>query len=168
LYRGPLPPDKRLADLTLNDYKGRVLVVVDGRWAKEFPEPGFWIYRDATKDNAGEGDLRVFDEYSKETDYEKMRDEQIEHFEEYTGLCTKTDDECDLFVLSWTLTPDAGSKDVGSLSRTPNQHLADEVAKMPVENAYGKIINVAFVDYVQNARPSDVAIAQKDTGGPVG
>ncbi len=173
LYRGPLPEGKRLADLTLNEYNGAVLVVVDKSWAKDHPHPGFWIYRNWDSGDAASGHLRVFDHYSKTADYDKMRDQQIRHFLDYDGFCTdQAKSPCDLFLLSWTLTPfETGLEGVASvrdLAHTPNQHLGDEVAKLPAVNAQGRIINVAFVDFLQYARVSDVAIAEKNTGGAFG
>lgn len=170
LYRDPLPPGKRLADLTLDDYARRVLVVVDNDWAIDHPHAGFWVYRDAKAGNPVPGDLRVYDKYSDTNDYDKMKSQQIDHFFEYSGTC---DDEaktpCDLFLLSWTLTPDMGKGEtVEGVAHTPDQHLADEVAKLPVTNPSGKTINIAYVDYAQYARPSDVAIAQRNFGGANG
>lgn len=170
IYRGPLPAGKRLADLTLNDYDGKILIVVDGKWAKEYPHAGYWIYRDATKDGASEGQLRVFDKYSDSDSYDSMKKEQIDHFFQYQGTC-KDGSPCDLFLLSWTLTPpdwNPSLETVWSLCHTPNQHLADEVGKLPEVNEWGRIINVVYVDYVQYARPSDVAIAEKNTSGAHG
>jgi hypothetical protein len=161
MYKGPLPSGKRLADLTLNEYRAAqrcVLVVVDGKWAKDHPHDGFWVYRDASSHDAVDGQLRVYDKYTKHPkDYEKMRDEQIQHFRTYDGKCEDGSD-CDLFLLSWTMNVNTDVKDA---ARKPNQHLGNEVAQLPVKNDFGKIINILFVDYVQYARPSDVAIMQK-------
>ena len=168
LYRGPLPAGKRLADLTLNEYGGAVLLVVDGDWAMNDPRPGYWVYRDATAENPAEGDLRVYDEYSRTNDYNEMSTDQINKFFSYNGTCTDAVySACDLFLLSWTLTT-TSVESIESLALTPNQHLADEVGKLPVKNDWGKIINIVCVDYVEYARPSDVAIASKNDGGAHG
>jgi len=169
LYKKQLATGTRLADLTLNDYAGAVLVVVDGNWASGHQYPGFWVYRDAKSDDPAAGDLRIWDKYADTEDYETMKKKEIDYFFEYNGKCKDGTTDCDLFLLSWTLTPQAPYLySVESLAHTPNQHLADEVGKLPVRNEHDKIINIAYVDYVQYARPSDVAIAEKDDGGTHG
>jgi hypothetical protein len=164
LYKGPLPPGKRLADLTPNDFDNKVLVVVDGHWAKEYPKPGLWIYRNATSSSVAEGDLRVYDEYSNKDSYEAMKSDQLDKFARYDGRCEGDRNVSnDLYVLSWTVTPTFPDT-VWDKCRAPNEHLGDEVGKMPPTNSYGQIINVVYADYTQYARPSDVAIAQPDDG----
>ena len=160
LYKTPLPPDKKsLGQLTLNECKDRVLVLVDGHWAKDYPEPGFWVYRDSTAAKPSEGQLVVFDQYSKTDHYETMKNKQIEHYQNFTGKC---DDgtPIDFFLLSWTLTPQT-VETVESLARKANPHLAAEVQKLPA-NPNG-IVNILYVDYAQYARPSDVAITKLGT-----
>ncbi len=164
LYRGPLPSGKkRLAEVTLNEFGGAVLVVVDKNWAIDHPHPGFWAYRNWDSDDAAAGHLTVFDKYSNSDQYSKMRDEQIQHFFDFTGVCTDKTTPCDLFLLSWTLTPQ-GVQSVLDLAHTPNQHLGDEVGKLPITNEHDRIINIVYTDYLQYARSSDVAITEKYIG----
>jgi len=165
LFRETLPPEIRLADVTLERFGAAVLVVVDGPWAVGHEHPGFWVYRNATDDLAAEGDLRVFDEYSDTNDYNVMKKEQIANFEYYDGYCTdEARSICDLFLLSWTLTP-SGLENVKEVAEKPNETLANEVAMLPARNEFLKVMNIVYVDFAEYARPSDVAMRQNDEQG---
>ncbi|HWS72387.1 MAG TPA: hypothetical protein VN605_09745, partial [Thermoanaerobaculia bacterium] len=159
LYRGPLPAGKRLADVTLNEYAGKVLVVVDGDWAKNDPHAGYWIYRDASSPDAAAGQLRVYDQPTKTASYDTMKNDQTAQFKSYDGECSDGS-LCDLFLLSWTLTPASGST-TESVARLANPYLAEELNDLPDVNAAGKIVNILSVDWAEYARPADVAITEK-------
>jgi hypothetical protein len=154
LYETPLPANTTLGQLTLNDCKGRVLVLVDGHWAKEYPEPGFWIYRSSTAAKPSDGQLVVHDQYSDTDQYETMKEQQLKDYKNFTGKCADGT-PVDLFLLSWTLTPKT-LETVKSLAEKANPHLAAEVDRLP-PNPNG-IVNIFYVDYAQYARPTDVAI----------
>lgn len=176
-----LPAGKRLADVTLAQYTAAgpaILVVVgDGR-AIDTPKDGFWYYRDADSKTASKGDLRVYDEYSETKDAQYMEDDQRRKFEDYDGFChyvPKPGDPvpeepvpCDLFLLSWTLTPvsptDGGLPpyQVDVYADDINPILGRWLADLAVRNRYGQIINLVYVDYVEWARVTDVVILQNE------
>jgi hypothetical protein len=69
-------------------------------------------------------------------------------------MTPNTDVPCDLFLLSWTLTPEPNS--VWSGAAQADACLADDVtSKGP--NAKGRQINVLYTDYVEYSRSADVA-----------
>jgi hypothetical protein len=156
------PPHKRLADMTLNEYVGAkgpaILVVVGDNYAVNVKEPGFWVYRDWTSTAlaAAQGDLRVFDRWSNREIFEKMKNHQFDQFEKYNGKM-KHDQSlpCDLFLLSWTLSPATG---VWFAAQAANRRLGEYIIKTPPRNRHGQMINLLYVDYVEYARVTDVAL----------
>jgi hypothetical protein len=166
------PNGKRLADITLSEYvkeKTAILVVVDKDFAVHNPEKGLWVYRDWNRRNRegklDPGDLCVHDSYSKTEDFEGMRTDQHNKFAGFEGLMERGDGEgrkpCDLFLLSWTLTPKSATTP-WQLSRRANPSLGQDhrlgYPPANIPNRHGKIINLLFVDYVESARVTDVAL----------
>ncbi len=165
LYK-TLPAGKRLADITLGSYlagAGVVLAVCDGGFPVNNPATGIWVYRDWESPTAAQGDLRVFDQYSDTTDYEKMKNDQLAKFARYNGKC-KDDPNlpCDQFLLSWTLTPVTA---VWPYSKEANRNLGAVMAGLKVPNGQGCIPNLLYVDYVEYARVTDVAMFQNGVAG---
>lgn len=156
------PADRRLADLTLQEYIGQktaLLVTVADDFPLNHPAEGVWIFRNAAETSAAVGDLRVFDEYAKSTVYDTMRDDQLAKYEAYDGICpgpTATT-PCDLFLLSWTLTPIIGTG-VWFQSKDCNRHLGKVMADLDMPNSHGMIPNLLYVDYCEFARVTDVAL----------
>lgn len=154
-----LPEQKeRLSEVTLAEFVAggpRVLVLVDGDWAIDQPADGFWVYRDWSSDSAAKGDLRVYDKYSGKTDYDSMKKDQFDKFNEYTGFCKDGVTPCDLFLLSWTLTP---LTLVWAYAQEPDRRLGNDIRELTVPNQYGQILNMLYVDYTEYARPADVAL----------
>jgi hypothetical protein len=155
------PSGKRLADMTLNEYVAKgpaILIAVYGEYAVNAKHPGFWVYRrwDSDARAAAEGDLRVFDEYSDTVSFTDMQKHQFDEFEKYNGKM-KHDQSlpCDLFLFSWTLTPATG---VWFAAQMANRRLGEYIIKTPPRNRYGQMINLLFVDYVEYARVTDVAL----------
>jgi hypothetical protein len=158
-----LPAGKRLAEVTLAEYVASgpaIVVVVDDDYAITRRVPGFWVYRDWESVTPAAGDLRVFDQYANTTDLDKMKADQFSKFEAYDGRC-KNDPSvaCDLFLLSWTLTPVTG---VWFASQPANRSLGAAMTALAVPNKHGKIVNMLYVDYVEFARVADVALCQRD------
>lgn len=155
------PPGKRLADVTLEEYvaeKSAILVVVDGDYAVNASNPGFWVYRNWTADAkaAAKGDLRVFDRWSDREVFEKMKNHQFDQFEKYTGkMQNDASLPCDMFLLSWTLTPATG---VWFAAQAANRRLGEYILKTSRRNRFGQMINLLYVDYVEYARLTDVAL----------
>lgn len=162
LYR-TLPEGKRLADVSLGSYLARtatVLAVCDGDFPVRNPARGIWVYRDWESPTAALGDLRVFDQYANTTDYEKMKNDQLTKFANYNGKC-KVDPNlpCDQFLLSWTLTPITA---VWLYSKEANRNLGAVMAGLKVPNQHDCIPNLLYVDYVEYARATDVAMFQNN------
>lgn len=150
--------DGHLADVTLENYlkKGGVaLVVCDGLFPVKNSQPGIWIYRDWDSTNPKEGNLRVFDQYSNTLSYDDMKNDQFKKFESYNGVCRNSNERCDLFLLSWTLTPPT---DVQDASKPANRHLGQAITELTIPNTNGKIVNLVYVDYVEYARVTDVCL----------
>ena len=157
LYTGR-PSGVRLANLTLNDYvagSGKVLVVCDGSQPIDAPSPGVYVYRDWSSSDPQNGDLVVFDQYADVTDYSTMKTDQFTKFDDFTGYAQNNSSvPCDLFLLSWTLTP---AVDVWSLVGTPDQDLGSDINTLSIPNSSGKIVNIVYTDYVEYSRSTDVA-----------
>ncbi len=150
----------RLADAplqTLIGNGGKVLVVCDGEYPVNIPTQGIYVYRDWDSNNPHEGDLTVYDQYSNTVFYERMSADQLAKFEAFNGKC-KNDSKvpCDLFLLSWTLTPPTG---VSAVSKSANRNLGQAMSSVKT-NSQGFIPNLLYVDYCQFARATDVAIME--------
>lgn len=159
LYRG-LPRGRRLAEVSLRDFvhhSGVVLAVCDEEYPVRIPAAGIWVYRDSESATVAQGDLRVFDRYSNTTGFDKMSADQLQKFAEYDGRCIGDPElPCDQFLLSWTLTPYTG---VWLVSQEANRRLGAWMAKTPRENEHDRVINLLYVDYVEYARATDVAMS---------
>jgi len=158
LYKS-LPAGKRLADVTLGSYlagAGVALVVCDGDYPVNNPQSGIWVYRDWSSGHPEVGDLRVFDQYSDTLSYDTMKKDQFDKFAKYNGFCEKkTNVPCDLFLLSWTLTPPT---DVWDASKPANRNLGQAITELRIPNSFGQIVNLVYVDYVEYARVTDVCL----------
>lgn len=167
------PSGKRLAQGTLNEYTINgcaLMVVVDDNYAIDKPSPGFWVYRDAEWDaekdhfpgyDPVDGDLRVYDVYSDTIFPDTMIDGQKDAFAAYNGMCAQNPDvTCDLYLMSWTLTPPT---DVWDISKSANRCLGQQMTTIPDPNSHGKIINMVYADYVEYARVTDVVLFMNGT-----
>jgi hypothetical protein len=172
-YTGWSASGKRLADTTLNEYlgvRGTALVVCDGSYELPANIRGFYVYRDWEADEPKEAQLTVFDIYSETTDfdvmaYSKEPDKnrpvvprgQLPKFNQFNGKCQKDSAvPCDLFLLSWTLTPPTA---VWPFSRIANKKLVENMDAVG-KNPAGQIVNLLYVDYVEYARGTDVAMVR--------
>ncbi len=150
--------NQRLSEIPLRDYlqsHGTVLVVCDGGFPVAQPTPGIWIYRDWDSGDPAVGDLRVYDQYSNSISYPAMKADQFAKFAGYDGRCKRADVPCDLFLLSWTLTPPT---DVPGYAKEPNQRMASDLANMQIPNRFGCVVNLLYADCVETADVTDVAI----------
>lgn len=147
----------RLADVSMGTYLnsgGKVLIVVDSNWAVDYPEKGFWVYRDWESDKADQGDLTVFDQYSNTTSYSDMKNDQLQKLSEFNGKCRSFQNTpCDLFLLSWTLTPVTG---VWLYAQEADRNLG-QVMSYVQPNRYGLFTNLLYLDYFEYARPTFIA-----------
>lgn len=164
-----LPAGRRLSGIPLGEYlasRGAVLVVCDGSYPLDNKSPGIHTYRNSDSCTPEKGDLRVFDQYADTVSYGKMKDDQLRKLGEYDGVCKRQPGDgpcdhyqpgvpCDLFLLSWTLTP---VTDVKDFSKEANRNLGGAMAELKIPNRYGKIPNIVYVDYVEDARVTDVCL----------
>ncbi len=166
LWKTPLQPGQRLADIPLSTFTANgpcVISAVAEEWAVNNPQAGFWVFRDWDSSDSNLGNLVVFDKYSETTSYTKMRDDQIDKFETFTGKQKNFPTlPVDMFLLSWTLTPITG---VWFESKEANRNLGNELVKIPNPNASNRIMNCLYVDYVEFARVTDAGIKQNDYVG---
>jgi hypothetical protein len=153
----------RLGDARISDLigeGGKVLVVCDGPFPLQVPTAGIYVYRDWESDDPDKGDLTVFDQYADVLDLSTMALDQWYKFATFDGKCRKNPAvPCDLFLLSWTLTPPTG---VALASQPANRALGDFMVKMvkahQTPNHAGLIPNLLYVDYVEYSRVADVVI----------
>ena len=169
LYTGNSDP----AQVAINDLmnnQGRVIVVIDGNWANANAggqeNAGFFIYRDwcansGDKDcedaslSPTDGEFNVYDQYSNTTNYHNMATDQINKFNGYNGKMQKDANvACDLFLLSWTLTPPTNVEEV---SKEANRDLG-RALDLIVPNLDGFIPNVLYVDFYERSRVTDEAV----------
>ncbi len=160
------PSDRRLADVTLSEYISNgpaLVVVVDEAWPVLYPQPGAWVFRNSESEQAAEGDLRVFDQYAKDMNYEDVKKDQTDKYNKYNGYCDpKTSVPCDLFLLSWTCTSPVGAG-VWQVSKNVNRHLGDYMVHLKTPNPYGLYPNIVYVDYCEFARAADVVLYANGT-----
>ena len=169
LYKSK-PEGRRLADITLSEYITNgmsILAVVDDDWAIDYPQTGFWVFRNSASAEAAEGDLRVFDQYASDANYEDVKEDQEEKFTNYNGYCDPAITvPCDLFLFSWTCTSPVGVG-VWQASKNINRHLGVEMVdglRMP--NPFGLYPNIIYVDYCEFARTTDVVLYANGTPLP--
>lgn len=148
------PLAKRPAEVDVKSLLGKVLVVVDNGLAVANPAPDIFLYRDWQSDTAAQGDFTVFDQYSNTTDFDFMKTDQLNKFEKFDGVCQDKRTPCDLFLLSWTLTPVTS---VWSYAQVANAKLGESVGSIG-RNPYGKIPNILYVDYYEYASVTEIAI----------
>jgi hypothetical protein len=154
-----LPRGRRLADITLAEYVERgcaVLVLCDGNEPRDHRREGIWVYRDWDSRDPEQGDLRVYDQYSNTMSYSSMKTDQFDKFHRYDGKCKyRREVPCDLFLLSWTLTPPTN---VRGFSAEANRNLEAAIKELEIPNRSGCVANLLYTDYVDSARVTDVAI----------
>jgi hypothetical protein len=159
---------KRLVQMTLNEYVSdgpAVLIVVDANYAIDRPARGFWVYRDWESADPAAGDLRVYDIYSDTMLFDTMKTGQFDAFNNYDGLCEKDPSvPCDLFLLSWTLTPPTF---VWLEAKIADRQLGISMPELTIPNRFGKIVNMLYVDYSEFARVTDVALVENGESLPL-
>lgn len=118
----------------------RLLIIYHDDYISEHPTTGFWH------------GIPIYDEYSNTDSYEKMRDDQKKKLNDNPG------NEKKMFLLSWTLTTQWYSEmryaSLHDMSRNANRHLG----RFCHDHARQKRINFLFVDYFEDAHPTDIAV----------
>lgn len=153
----------RLADTTMGSFLtngGRVLVVCDGSYPISTPHTGIYVYRDWDSSDPASGDLTVYDEYTDTIDTASMVVDQLIKYSLFTGRCKNdTSVPCDLFLMSWTVTP---ITDVWDVCQTANADLGQSLAALRVPNAAGKMPNVLYTDFGDHSSATDAALYLDD------
>ena len=159
-YTAALPANTRLAQLALStlvsDGKGKLLVVCNFSPQNANP-PGIYKYADGSlacpqesrKANPTSGDLRVFDCYSNEDDCATMAQDQLQKFQAYNGYCTGSYSGvvCDLYLLSWTLTP-TWPWSIWGVAQEANFALGGAISGFG-PNSNGQMVNIIYLDYYE-------------------
>ncbi|WP_266157247.1 tectonin domain-containing protein [Dyella silvatica] len=149
----------RLAQRPLKDLAGRnggVLVVCDERYSLDYKADGIFTYRDWHSEDPENGDLTVLDNYANTTDLDKMKQDQGDKFMGFNGRCLyKREVPCDLFLLSWTLTPVTA---VWFYAKVANEDLPRSMRIMSNPNTFDRIINIIYVDYVEYSHATDLCL----------
>lgn len=158
---------KKLGTIKINDFVGsggKVLVVCDNDYALNYHQSGIYVYRDgilncdneSRSTNPTQGDLVVFDCYSNTLSEDTMISNQMAKFNNYNGFCDGgyTNTPCDMFLLSWTLTPVTA---VWSYSEQVNKDLGQNMSTLQ-RNSHGKIPNLIYVDYFEYSRVADICV----------
>jgi hypothetical protein len=157
-----LPQGKRLGEVPLKALLAdgsKVVVVCDGQFPLKQPQKGIWVYRDWEAEDAQAGDLRVFDQYANTLGFETMKKDQADKFQAWNGLCKFPTNNgaplpCDLFLLSWTLTPPTA---VWLVSKEPNRKLIAESSLLkPMAGGVG--VNLIYTDYVEYSHSTDLCL----------
>jgi hypothetical protein len=159
------PKGRRLSEIPLKELLaggGRVLVVCDEAFPLKYPQRGIWVYRDWDAPDAEAGDLRVFDQYANRLVLEKMKDDQTRKFQAYDGHCKNPAVPCDLFLLSWTLTPPSS---VWLASQDANRSLPS-AAEFLKPNGHGLGVNLFYTDYVEYSHSTDMSIRKVEPALP--
>ncbi len=169
--------DTKFGDYTfgnLVENGGRVLVVCSDNYARNYPRADIFVYRDgslacpaeARTNNPTEGNLVVWDCYTNTTTSSTMESDQLNKLTNYTGFCdgSYSTVPCDMFLLSWTLTPYV--KSVWYDSENPARDLGASMNNIGL-NSYNKIPNLLYVNFFEFTRATDIAIMMNQKLGPL-
>ncbi len=96
-----------------------------------------------------------------------MAADQTKKFASYNGKMENANIPCDLFLLSWTLTPTLPytTLSVASVSLDANRNLSSRMTNW-FPNSGGFIPNILFVDYYERARVTDNAVIMTQRFNP--
>ncbi|TRX48382.1 hypothetical protein FNH22_29130 [Fulvivirga sp. M361] len=131
-----------LAEVILGNTRGKMILVFD---YSEFIDPASGRFRYKNGDSIQSGaNVTVYDRYSDTSDYEEMKNDQLQKWNEYGGLGRGY-----LFLLSWTLTPEPPGKTVSTLAAEANAQLAGVLYdQIMIANA-GKP-NIVYIDFLNS------------------
>lgn len=156
----------QLREFLNNQGKGRAIIVCDnnGRHLPgDNPAIGIHIYNDIgvynplTDPARWKPNLIVYDKYSETFEYEKMRNDQLDKFAQFSPKDTANSPSA-IFLLSWTCTPDFTHQSNWTLSHEPNSNMAHEILQTPNPNRAMQRINIVYTDFFQYARATDVCL----------
>jgi hypothetical protein len=150
---------QRIADTPLSSFIGKwgtVLVLCDELYPLD-PASGIFTYRDWDSLDPQNGAVTVFDQYSNTTDLSFMISDQSDKFKNFDGKCKNNSaSQCDLFLLSWTLTP---NYNVWECAKEANNCLKSSINGIRKLNSNGLSINIIYTDYVEFSKSTEVCIA---------
>lgn len=141
-----------LSNILLKNTRGKMILTFDydeNTTAKQ----GRFRYHDGFLENGSNNDdclfrgpnLTVCDQYTNTTNLSKMEKDQIEKWHRFGGLGQNF-----MFLLSWTLTPDAGTffgGSIESLASKANQALPAALEKQIVDENQPPP-NIVYIDYM--------------------
>jgi hypothetical protein len=167
--------------------RGTVLILVDRDGNQDYVTEsqnnnGLYRYRDWNAANPETGDITVFDEFSSTPDFDTMalstelvgdklpgtntrvQRGQLHKFDWFDGKCFDRTTVCDLFLLSWTVTPSTPVTDESPLKNAAkaNRNLASYL-NIPLYrrgNPKKQHINLLYTDAVEYSRSTDVAMVR--------
>ncbi len=148
-------PDVNLASLELDLVRGKLIVTMNYGGHTD-TAAGRFKYIEGTKATTG-NNLTVYDRYADTRDYEQMAQNQLAKWEEYGGEGMGY-----LFLLSWTLTPDALKGDsVKALANEANGHLPDFLHEQISLHKLGKP-NIVFLDFIDGIITQSILLYNED------
>ncbi len=129
-----------LAEVALKDVRGKLIITFDSEY-QDYIEPnkGIFKYLDGT---GSAPSINIYDQYSDEDNYEKMKNDQINKFYQNGGLGNPY-----LFLLSWTLTSKSGSS-IKTLANKANHELSSGLKEIYNHNEEHKLPNIVYIDFV--------------------
>lgn len=140
--------DVNLVNITLGETRGKLILAFDYLEHIQ-PSTGRFLYRDYAPDNQpGPANLMVYDKYSENSSFSKMKTDQVKKWKEFG----QGEDKDYCFLLSWTLTLDPPSitHPIGSvedLAARANYHIVPELSKHIVSGTLSRP-NFVYMDFV--------------------
>lgn len=138
-----------LAGVSLGQLRGKMILVFDYNDYVD-PATGRFRYKDGSTVQSG-ANITVYDEYSNTSDYNTMKNDQIQKWKTYGGMGNGR-----FFLLSWTLTasPPLGAS-IETLAAQANSQLPGVLYDQIVVNKLSKP-NIVYIDYVNNTTTQSI------------
>lgn len=92
----------------------------------------------------------MFDQYADQSNYQKMKEDQISKLKTYGGLGKNY-----LFLLSWTLTGSITNLNIEDLAQKANSQLSNELHDLIINKSYPKP-NIVYIDFVNENLTDDI------------
>lgn len=151
----------RLADIPLSTMipkdRGIVLPVMDLPGSLTTGSGYLYSYSDWYSKTDAKMQLSVYDVFADTTNLDDMQSDQLVKFYNFNGKMENFPNKpCDLFLLSWTLTPVIA---IRASAAEADATLAPVMSRAR-SNTRGFVPNILFVDYYSWADPADLAIVE--------
>lgn len=131
-----------LATVTLGSVRGKMILVFDYDQYIN-PATGRFRYKDGSSAQPG-ANITVYDNYSETDDYNTMKNDQLQKWNEYARL-----NAGHLFLLSWTLTSTPPDPSIQTLAGEANSRLPDVLHDQIVVNK-APLPNIVYIDFMDN------------------